>query len=131
MDEEIYGSLHLDEMLSIGAKNFLELNQLNVYDKYIQFIISNVLKFYRNQCPDCFNEDFCPVDRNGVATCYCQKKLILFSRKLKLEMPLGPTIWKKLPNKFKIATREICFKHQVKKYLLNKLSYFEAQQYTN
>ena len=26
MDEEIYGSLHLDEMLSIGAKKFLELN---------------------------------------------------------------------------------------------------------
>ena len=30
------------------------------------YIVSDIFKFYNNQCPDYFNEDFCPVDKNGV-----------------------------------------------------------------
>ena len=46
---------------------FLELNWLNVNDIYLQFIVFDIFKFYNNQCPDYFNEVFCPVDDNRVA----------------------------------------------------------------
>ena len=46
------------KMSRICVKEFLELNWLNVHDRYLQFIVSDVLKFENNQCPDHFNEVF-------------------------------------------------------------------------
>ena len=43
--------LQLDKMSRICVNEFLELNWLNVHDRYLQFIVS-VFKFYNNQCPD-------------------------------------------------------------------------------
>ena len=40
-------------------KEFLELNWFNVHDKCLQFIVSDISKFYNNQCLDYFNEVFC------------------------------------------------------------------------
>ena len=76
--------LQLDKMSRICAKEFLELNWLNVHNRYLKFILSDIFKFYNNQCPDYFSEVFCPVDKNGVAMCSCNKKLKLPFRKLKL-----------------------------------------------
>ena len=68
------------------------------------------LKFYNNQCPDYFNEVFCPVDDNGVATRYCDKKLKLPFRKSKLGMQslsyVGPSTWNNLPNNLKTLRHE-------------------------
>ena len=50
------------------------------------------------------NEVFCPVDNNGVAMCFCNKKLKLPFCKFKLGMQslyVGPSTWKKLPNNLK------------------------------
>ena len=69
-------------MSKICLNEFLELNCLN--NRYLQFIISDIFKFYNNQCPDYFNELFCPVDDNGVATLCCNKKIKLPFRKSKL-----------------------------------------------
>ena len=41
--------LQLDKMSRICVKEFLELNWLNVHDRYLQFIISDIFKFYNNQ----------------------------------------------------------------------------------
>ena len=61
--------LQLDKMSKICVNEFLELNVLNVHDRYPQFIVSDIFKFYNNRCPDYFNEEvFCPVDDNGIAT---------------------------------------------------------------
>ena len=49
-------------------------------------VVSDIFKFYNNQCPDYFNEIFCPVDNNGVATRCYNKKLKLPFRKSKLGM---------------------------------------------
>ena len=68
--------LQLDKMSWICVKEFLELNWLNV-NRYLQFIASDFSKFYNNQCPDYFNEVFCPVDDNGVAVRSCNKKMKL------------------------------------------------------
>ena len=86
-------------MSRICAKEFIELNWLNVHDRYLQFIVSNqgfwisfpnpwsdIFKVFKNQCPDYFNEVFCPVDDNGVATFSCNKKSKLTFCKSKLGM---------------------------------------------
>ena len=93
--------LEPDKISRICAKDFLELNWLNVHDRYLKFIASDIFKFYNNQCPDYFNEVFCPFDHNGVATPYFSKKLKSPFCKLKLGMQsllyLGPSTWNKLP----------------------------------
>ena len=78
--------LQLDKRSGIGVNEFLELNWLNVHDRYLQFIVSDISKFYNNQCPDYFDDVFCPADDNGVAMCCCNKKLKLPFRK----STLGP-----------------------------------------
>ena len=76
--------LQLNKMSGICVKEFLELNWFNVHDRCLQLIASDTFKFYNNQCPGYFNEALCPVDDNGVATRYCNKKLKLPFRKPKL-----------------------------------------------
>ena len=122
-------------MSRICVNEFLELNWLNVHDRYyLQFIVSNIFKFYNNQCPDYFNEIFCPAEDNGVATRSCNTKLKLPFRKLKLGMHslsyAGPSTWKKLPNNLKTATSVNCFKQDIKKYFLKKLGESEADIYS-
>ena len=114
-------------MCRICVNEFLESNLLNVHDRYLQFIVSDIFRFYNNQCPDYFNEVFCPVDDNRVATCCCNKKLKLPFRKSKLGMQsllyVGPSTWNKLPNSLKIATSVNCFKACVR-YFLSKFYFF-------
>ena len=129
-EQSIRFCLQLDKMSRICVKEFLELNWLNVHDRYLQFIVSDIFKFYNNQCPDYFNEVFCPVDDNRVATCCYNKKLKLPFCKSKLGMQslsdVGPSTWNKLSSNFKTATSLNCFKHNIKKYFLKKLGKTEA-----
>ena len=126
--------LQLDKMSRVCVNEFLELNWLNVHDRYLQFIVSDIFKFYNNQCPDYFNDVFCHVDDNGVATSCCNKKLRLPFRKSKLGMQslsyIRPSTLNKLPNNLKTATSVNCFKHDIKKYFLKKLSETEADIYS-
>ena len=112
-------------MSRISVKEFLELNWLNVHERYLQFIVSDIFKFYNNQCPDYFNEVCYPADDNGVATRCCNKKLKLPFRKLKLGIQslsyVGCSTWNKLPNNVKTTTSLNCFKQNIKKYFLKKL----------
>ena len=121
-------------MSRICVDKFLELNWLNVHDKYLQFIVSDIFKFYNNQCPDYFSEVFCPVDTNEIAVYCCNKKMKLPFLKMKLGMQsllyIGPSTWNKFPNNLKTATRINCFKHDIKKYFLKKLSETEADIYS-
>ena len=118
--------LQLDKMSRICVNEFLQLNWLNIHDIYLQFIVSDIFKFYNNQCPDYLNEVFCPVDNNGVAKCCCNKKLKWPFHKSKLGMQslsyIGPSTWNKLSNNLKTAASINCFKYDIKKYFLNKLS---------
>ena len=121
-------------MSRIYVNEFLELNWLNVHDRYLQFIVFDIFKFSNNQCPDYFNEVFCSVDDNGVGTRSYNKKLKLPSCKSKLGMQslsyVGPSTWNKLPNNLKTATSVNYFKHDIKKYFLKKLGETEADIYS-
>ena len=121
-------------MSRICVDEFLELNWLNVHDRYLQFIVSDIFKFYNNQCPDYFSEVFCPVDTNEIAVCCCNKKMKLPFLKTKLGMQsllyIGPSTWNKFPNNLKTATSINCFKHDIKKYFLKKLSETEVDIYS-
>ena len=56
--------LHLDERSNIHFKEFLQLNCLNVHEKYLQLIVPDIYKFENNQCHDYFIKFFCPVESN-------------------------------------------------------------------
>ena len=57
----IRSCLQLDKRSKTCIKEFLQLNWLNVHDRYLQFIVSDIFEFQNDQCPDYFNEIFCPV----------------------------------------------------------------------
>ena len=82
-------------------------------------------KFQSDQCPDYFNELFCPVGKNGVTTRSSNKKLKLPFRKTKLTIQslsyVGPNTWNRLPDNLKSATSVNSFKHYIKEYFLKKL----------
>ena len=126
--------MQLDKMSRICAKEFLELIWINVHDRYLRLIVSDNFKFYNNQCPDFFNDVFCPFDDNGVATRSYSKKLNLPFHKSKLGIQLlshvGPSTWNKLPNNLKTATNVNCFTHGIQKYFLKTLSETEADIYS-
>ena len=126
--------LQLDKMSRICVNEFLKLNWLNVHDRYLQFIVSDIFKFCNNQCPDYFNEIFCPVDDNGIAMHCYNKKFKLPFHKTKLGMQslllVGPSTWHKLPNNLKTATSVNSFKYNIKKYFLRQLSETEADIYS-
>ena len=82
--QNIRPCLQLDKRSKIRVKEFLQLNWLNVHDRYLQFIVSYIFKFQNEQCPDYFDEFFCPVGENGVITRSSNKKVKLPFRKLKL-----------------------------------------------
>ena len=67
--------LQLDKRSKIRIKEILQLNWLNGHDRYLQFIVDDIFKFLNDQCPDYFNEIFCPVGENSVITCSSNKKL--------------------------------------------------------
>ena len=97
-----------------------------MFIRYLQFIVSDIFKFYINQCPHYINEVFCPVDDNGVAMhCWNKKLKIPF-----LKSKLGFCFFNKLPNNLKITTSVNCFKHDIKKYFLKKLCETETYIYS-
>ena len=76
--------LQLDKRSEIYVKGFLQLKWLNVHDRYLQFIVSDIFQFQNDQCPDYFSEIFCPVGENSVITRSSNKKLKLPFPKTKL-----------------------------------------------
>ena len=122
-------------MSRICVNKFLELNWLNVHDRYLQFIVSDVFKYYNNHCPDYLDELLCPVKDNGVAAHCNNKKSELPFCKLKSGMQsllyVVSSAFKKLPNNLKTTTSINCFKHNIKKYFLKKLSETEADIYSS
>ena len=132
-------------MSTICAKWFLELNcswkiptiqlfMLNVHERYLQFIVSDSFRFYKNQCTDYFNEAFCLVDDNGVAMRFYYKKLKWPFRKSKLGMQslsyVGPSTWNELPNNLKTPANINCLQQDIKKYFPKKLSETETVIYS-
>ena len=60
-----------------------------------------VFKFQSDQCPDYFDELFCPVGENWAITRSCNRKLKLPFQKTKLGIQclsyVGPNTWNSLP----------------------------------
>ena len=126
--------LQLDKRSIIRIKEFLQLNWLNVYTRYLQFIVSDIFKFQNDQCPDYFNEIFSPAGENSVTTRSSNKKLKLPFRKAKLGIQslsyVRPNTWNSLPNNLKPATSVNSLRHYIKEYFLKKLGNVEADIYS-
>ena len=126
--------LQLDKRSKIRIKEVLQLSWLNFQDRYLQFIVSDIFKFQNDQCPDYFDELFCPVGENGVITRSSNKKLKLPFRKTKLWIQslsyVGFNTWTSLPDNWKSATSVNSFKHFIKEDFLKKLGNVEANIYS-
>ena len=124
-------SLRLDKMSKIFVNEFLELNWLNVHDRYLQFF---VVIFSSFTIISVLTTSVKFSVLLTIATHCCNKKLKLPFCKTKLGMQglsyVGPSTWKKLPINLKIATSVNCFKYNIKKYFLKKLSETEANIYS-
>ena len=100
----------------------------------MQFIVSDVFKFQNDQCPDYFDDFFCPVSENGVITRSSNKKLKQRFRKTKLGIQnlsyVGPNTWNSLPDNLKSATSVNSFKHYIKEYFIKNLGNVEADIYS-
>ena len=125
--------LLLDKRSRIHVKEFLQLNWLNVHDRYLQFIVSDIFKFQNDQYFDYFEELFCPAGENGVITRSSNKKLKLLFRKTKVGIQslfyVGSNIWNSLPDNLKSAPSVSSFQHYLKEYFLEKLGNIEADIY--
>ena len=126
--------LQLDKRSKIRVEEFLQLNWLNVHDRYLQIIASDILKFQNNQSPSYFDELFCPVGENGF--------IMFFQQKVKATFPKNKTreskayiMWNLilgiiLPKNLKSATSVSSFKHYVKEHFLKKLGNIAANIYS-
>ena len=99
--------LQLDKRSKIYVKEFLQLDRLT--NRYLQFIVSNIFKFHNNQCPDYFDELFCPIGKNSVIMHSSNKKLKVPFEKTKLGIQslsyVGPNTGNNLPGNLKSPTR--------------------------
>ena len=109
--------LQLDKRSKICVNEFLQLNWLNVHDRYLQFIVSDIFQFQNDQCPGYFDELFCPVGENGVITRSFNKNLKRTFRKTKLGIQnlsyVAPNTWNSLPDNLKSATSINSFTHYI------------------
>ena len=100
----------------------------------MQFTVSDIFQFPNDQCPDYFDELFCPVGETGVITRSSNNKLKVPFRKTKLGIKslsyVGPNTWNNLPDNLKSPTSVNSFKHYIKKYFLEKLGNVKADIYS-
>ena len=65
-------------------KEFIKLNRLNFHNRYLQFIVSKILKFHKNHCSYRFDEPFCSIGKNSVTMLSSNKNLKTTFQKTKL-----------------------------------------------
>ena len=78
-------NIRLDKRSKICVKEFLQLNYLKFYDRYLQFTASDVIRFYDDQCPNYFDEFPCYAGDNSVIMRSSNKKIKLPFRETKLK----------------------------------------------
>ena len=88
--------LQLDKSSKIHVNELSILNWLSVYDRNLQFIASEIVKFYNDQSLEYFDKIFYHVVDNSVIIRPSDTKLKLSFRKINLGTPnlfyLGPNL---------------------------------------
>ena len=60
--------MQLDKMTGIGVAEFIEINSLNVNDRFLQCVLSSIYKFFKSESPEYFNETYFPPEPSNVNT---------------------------------------------------------------
>ena len=88
----------------------------------MQFIVSDIFKIQNDQCPDYFDEPFCPAGEIGVIRRSSNKKSKVPFRKTKQGVRslyyVGPNTWNTLADNLKSAASVNSFKHYIGEYFL-------------
>ena len=118
--------LQLHKRSRIRFKVFLQLNWLNVHDRYSQFIVSDIFIFFWYFYISPF--------LNAVITSSSNEKLKLPFRKTKLEIQgsfhVRPDTWKSFLNNLNSAAGVNSVKHYIKEYFLKTSGNAEADIYS-
>ena len=61
-------SLQLEQKVRIGATEFKEINCLHLSDGFFRCVLSSILKFFNNSCPEYFNETYFPAETCKINT---------------------------------------------------------------
>ena len=117
--------LQLGNRDHIGAKQFEEINWLNINDRFEQCVSVSIFKYFSNNSPLYMSEIFYPARNRGMSTRNSLQKLTQPFRKTNQGQNslsyIGPSVWNKLPEKIKKSSNLNTFKHEVKRYYLNEL----------
>ena len=121
---QIYVFLHIYDHIS--AKEFREINWLNINDRFEQCVSVASFNFFKNQCPSYMSDIFKPVTNRRGSTRNSYLKLSQPFMKTNQGQNslsyIGPSVWNKLPEKIKKDSNNVNgFKHNIKKYYMNNL----------
>ena len=116
--------LKIENRTSVKAKDFEDINWLNVEYRFNQIVASNVFKFFLKCGPDYMDEIYFPADQVNIRTRFSYQKLKIPKRKTTMGMKnlsyIGPSFWNKLPSFLKYAKTLNSFKHKIKEYFFTK-----------
>ena len=117
--------LQLGNTTHISGKEFKDINWLTVQDRFHQSISSSVFKFFENKCPSYMKDIYAPSLLTRYNTRNSHNKLIQPFRKTNIGQNsisyIGPSVWNILPDNLKMSNTLNTFKHNLKRYYLDKI----------
>ena len=60
--------LQLEEKTRIGIANFKEIKWLNINDRFAQYVLSSIYKFFNSDSPEYLNEISFPAEPSKINT---------------------------------------------------------------
>ena len=119
--------LLLDKKTQIGVATFNEINWLNINDRFSQWVLWSIYKFFNIESPEYFNEIYFPAEPSNINTQSSFQMLKQPLRKsnkgLNSASYSSPSLWNKLPTEIKRLRSTNWFKHNVKNHYLTKMEH--------
>ena len=109
--------MQLDKKKRIGVAEFKEINWLNINDRFSQYILSSIYKFFNSESPEYFHEIYFPAESSKINTRSSFERLKQHLRKynkgLNSALYSCPSLWNKLSIEIKRPGSINSFKHNV------------------
>ena len=117
--------LQLGHKTHISKKDFEDINWLQIQDRFQQCINSSVYKYFEKRCPFYMENIYKPTLYRVHNTRNSHNRLTQPFRKTNLGQNsisyIGPSVWNALPDNLKQSKTLNAFKHNLKRYYLDKL----------
>ena len=119
--------LQLEKIRRIRVVEFKEINWLDINDRFLQYVLSSIYKFFNSESPEYFNEIYFLAGPSKINTRSSFQRLRQPLRKsnegLNSASFSGSSLWNKLPIEIKRSGSTNSFKHNVKSPCLTKMGH--------